>query len=98
MTEYEIKYFPPGTFENVLKDYEEHDKTCSSIPHLWLAHKGGFTDIWELQDCDSCRVTFYTDGIKHRFEFDVDGEEYNAYYCDCCNRRLYDYEDEEDKE
>jgi hypothetical protein len=81
MTEqtFEIKYFPDGIFPSILKDYEEHDKSCSSIPYMWLGYKGGFSSFGEQNDCDNCNVTFYYDGLK-----EVELPDEYKYYCDCC--------------
>lgn len=88
MTEqlYEIKYFPPGLFENIKKDYEEHDKTCSSIPQMWLGHKGGISDMWSQGPCDGCDVWFYTEGLKW-YEIPVEDGIEEENYCDCCDRK-----------
>lgn len=86
MTEYEIKWFPPGIFSHILIQYQEHDKTCSSIPQMWLGHKGGVSDMWSQMDCDGCGVTFYTEGLNW-YDGSDDGEIDETNYCDCCDRK-----------
>lgn len=88
MTEqiYEIKNFPPGLFENIAKDYVEHDKTCSSIPHMWLGHKGGVSDMWSQGPCADCDVWFYVDGLKW-YEGSDDGEIDEYSLCNCCDKK-----------
>jgi hypothetical protein len=83
---FEIKHFPEGIFPNILKDYEEHDKSCSSIPHMWLGHKGGVSDMWSQTDCDDCGVCFYIDALIW-IEGSVTDEIDDQNLCDCCNRK-----------
>jgi hypothetical protein len=94
MEEYKINYFPPGLFSDIQLSYEKHDKTCSSIPHLWLGHTGGKSCFGEQAECDNCQVVFYYEGLK-----EVELPEDFKYYCDCCYRALakFVYEGLKDK-
>lgn len=64
------------------KAWDEHDKTCTSLPHLWLGRKGGVSCPSDLDDCDGCGVTFFHEGLTCT-DYDADDLEY---LCDCCRR------------
>lgn len=88
MTEYSV-YISELVFDSIKADYAAHDKSCSSIPNMWLGSKGGFSCFNEQENCDGCKVTFYWEGLhENGFILDEDGYEAEAYYCDCCNRKV----------
>lgn len=78
-----------GLFPNILQDFKDHDKSCSSLEHLWLGHTGGFSDLWSQAECEECTVAFYYEGLYLTDEWDpIIGEVYSSYYCDCCRRKI----------
>lgn len=88
MTEYSI-YISERVFDSIKADYEAHDKSCASIPHLWCGSHGGFSCFNEQAECDGCQVTFYWDGLREGLpSTGEDGYEVDTHYCDCCMRRL----------
>lgn len=72
-------------FDSVRKAWDEHDKTCTSLPRLWLGRKGGVSCPSDLTDCTGCGVTFYNEGVTWVTWDDPDAEE-DVYLCDCCQR------------
>lgn len=72
-------------FDYIKKAYEDHDKSCSSIPEMWLGCLGGFSSLNEQAMCDGCEVSFYWDGIK-----EIETEDTNWFFCDCCFRNIKD--------
>lgn len=85
MTEYSVN-MPEEAFDTVKADYQAHDKTCSSIPNLWIGRKGGFSDMWSQGPCDGCDVWFYIEGLKWYEGSGTDGVDEQS-FCDCCDRK-----------
>lgn len=74
-------YIPEGVFPSILKQYEEHDKTCGSLPDIWFGRKGGVSCWNEQNECVLCDVTFYNEGLRYF------GEDWDNGYCECCYQR-----------
>lgn len=84
----------PGAWPNVKDAIVTHDKTCSSLEHVWAAFTGGVSGFGEQADCLDCGVTFLVDGLTGAYapggsegdapEVDADGDPVDL--CDCCGR------------
>lgn len=93
----------PGAWDSVKDAILEHDKTCKSLPYIWLARAGGISSPMDLGTCDDCGVTFFNEGIMgqyppdwkmgdpimqtERWPDEEPGEMYEATLCHCCGRR-----------
>ena len=71
-------------FDRIRKDWDAHDKTCKSLPDLWLGRRGGVSCPSDLTDCDKCGATFFNEGVT-----DLNWDRPDAepdYRCECCRR------------
>ena len=73
-------------FENIREAWDEHDKTCTSLEHLWLGRKGGVSCPSDLTDCGVCGVTFYNEGVTNTNWDSKDPDADWDYRCECCSR------------
>lgn len=85
----------PGAWRRIKDAIVAHDKTCSSLVHVWAGHTGGVSSFAELGECGDCDVTFFVDGLTGGYppgwqagdtvEVDEEGDPVDL--CDCCARR-----------
>jgi hypothetical protein len=75
-----------GLLDSVRRHWDAHDKTCKSLPHMWLGRKGGVSCLSDFTDCSGCEVTFFWEGLTFTNEDDpaADADEY---LCECCLRK-----------
>ena len=73
-------------FESIRKAWDEHDKTCESLKHLWLGREGGVSCPSDLTDCTVCGVTFYNEGVEDVNWKSSDPDAEWDYRCECCRR------------
>jgi hypothetical protein len=72
--------------DSVRRDWDAHDKTCESLPHMWLGYRGGVSCISDWESCYDCGVLFSLDGLIWVNWKDTDaGEELR--FCECCLRK-----------
>lgn len=58
-----------------------HDQTCPSLADIWVPRKGGVSCPSDLMECETCRITFFWEGLRVAFE---DCPYSNHWYCVCC--------------
>jgi hypothetical protein len=73
-------------FDSTRKAWDEHDKTCASLSHLWLGRKGGVSCLSDLTDCAVCGATFYNEGVTDINWKSSDPAAEPDYRCECCRR------------
>jgi hypothetical protein len=67
-----------------------HDPACDSLKHVWLARRGGYSDMCEIEDCPGCGIAFHIDGTHYEEDSaqlwldEGDEEFYDANWCTCC--------------
>lgn len=65
--------------DSVRRAWDEHDKTCGSLPRMWFGRKGGVSCHSDFTSCDGCGAVFFWEGLTG------DPDE-RRYFCECCRR------------
>lgn len=61
--------------------WDDHDKTCASMPHFWHGcASGGPVAIEDVDECSDCRTIFFREDLQPGREFGF------TYLCECCAR------------
>ncbi|HWB35431.1 MAG TPA: hypothetical protein VHA75_05330 [Rugosimonospora sp.] len=58
-----------------------HDDACSSLRYAWLPRRRGVSCPSDLMECETCRITFFWEGITGLFD---DCPESMWFFCRCC--------------
>lgn len=78
---------PEGTFDYIVKQFNNHNQSCESLEYTWFGRKGGVTCFNEITSCDGwCGgLTFWYDGLS-----EIETPETDYLYCKCCLRRFHE--------
>jgi hypothetical protein len=63
----------------------EHDQGCLSLKNAWLPRRKGVSCPSDLMECETCRITFFWEGLTGLYD---DCPESFWYFCRCCAEKI----------